>query len=36
MINSVNIDLVEREIQKNKDILDFTKKSDILKYRRSY
>lgn len=35
MINSVNIDLVEREIQKkiqkNKDILDLTKKSDILK-----
>ena len=35
MINSVNIDLVEREIQKkiqkDKDILDLTKKSDILK-----
>ena len=35
MINSVNIDLVEREIQKkiqkNKDILDLTKKSDVLK-----
>ena len=35
MINSVNIDLVEREIQKkiqkDKDILDLTKKSNILK-----
>ena len=35
MINSVNIDLVEREIQKkiqkDKDILNLTKKSDILK-----